>query len=411
MANSYRNIVAFSAWLDDTKMGGGGLHLFEQDEQTGKLAPLGHYAGHLAAGYFCVSPDARFLYVINELKHRPDYSEVGGSVHAFEIKQGGGTLQYLGGVPSAGIFPCYLAMDSRGRALLVPNYGSEGDDFTTRVARQADGTYKLVQYYDEPSMAVVGIGPNGGLEPVRDLYPLEGKPSGISKWLQSISHPHSVNIAPGDGFALVTDRGCDRLVMYAFDAEKRTLEIADILQVEPGIGPRNSVFHPSLPYVFVLCEVMPRLGAYAYDRQSGKLNQVCLLSTIPEEEGVPVEEMPQDLAGFLQFTHPSDIQLHPNGHFLYVTNRGNTEAKNTVAVFAINQLDGSLSPVEYVPSKGMFCRICGFDVTGKYLYVGNQQTGNIETFRADPDTGRLTNLDQSVQVPRAVCVKSFRVPL
>lgn len=410
MANNYRNLVVFSSWLDDTKTDGGGLHLFEQDEQTGALTHLGSYGRHLAAGYFCISSDARFLYTINELKHRPDYSEVGGSVHAFEIMDSGRRLEYRGGVSSAGIFPCYMAMDSGDSSLIVPNYGSEGDDFCTKVCQDEDGTYRLVQHYDEPSLAVIGIS-GAALDGVRNLYPLEGKPSRISKWLQSTPHPHSVNISPSNRFALVTDRGCDRLVMYAFDPIENSLSQVDVLPVEPGIGPRNSVFHPTLPYVFVLSEIMPRVGAYAYDTESGKLRQICQLSTIQDDEGVAASEMPQELSEFLRFTHPSDIQVHPNGRFLYVTNRAHAEQDNTVAVFSIDSDSGMLEPIEYVPSKGLFCRICGFDPSGQFLYVGNQQTGNIETFRIDPDTGRMTDLNRTVNVPRAVCVKSFKIPL
>jgi 6-phosphogluconolactonase len=74
-------------------------------------------------------------------------------------------------------------------------------------------------------------------------------------------------------------------------------------------------------------------------------------------------------------------------------------------VFAIDAEKGTLTPAEYVATRGKTPRNFGIDPTGSFLFAANQDSGNIVVFRINPDSGRLTPTGQVVEVPSPVCVK------
>ena len=53
-------------------------------------------------------------------------------------------------------------------------------------------------------------------------------------------------------------------------------------------------------------------------------------------------------AGFQGTNACAEIEVHPNGRFLYATNRGH----DSLAVFAIDAFTGKLTLIEHVPSQG-----------------------------------------------------------
>jgi 6-phosphogluconolactonase len=95
------------------------------------------------------------------------------------------------------------------------------------------------------------------------------------------------------------------------------------------------------------------------------------------------------------------VQVHPSGKFLYGSNRGH----DSIAVFAIDAAQGTLTPIERVPTQGKMPRNFGIDPTGSYLLVANQGSDNLVVFRIDPQTGRLTPTGQVLEVASPVCVK------
>ena len=93
--------------------------------------------------------------------------------------------------------------------------------------------------------------------------------------------------------------------------------------------------------------------------------------------------------------------MDAKGSFLYVSNRGH----DSIAVFSIHPDDGSLTPLEWVPSGGKAPRHFVIDPTGEWLFAANQGSDNISLFRIDPKSGRLTPTDRSFEVISPVCVQ------
>src|SRR5262249_32779690 len=146
-------------------------------------------------------------------------------------------------------------------------------------------------------------------------------------------------------------------------------------------------FHPRLPYVFVVNERQSSLSCYRYDANTG---DIALVQTIPT---IPADHTGQN--------SPADVHVHPNGRFVYSSNRGH----NSLAIFRIDESSGRMTLVEIVSTQGATPRGFNFDPSGRYIFAANQGTGNIVTFAVDADRGTLTPTGAKVDVPRPVCVQ------
>jgi 6-phosphogluconolactonase len=98
--------------------------------------------------------------------------------------------------------------------------------------------------------------------------------------------------------------------------------------------------------------------------------------------------------------------IHPNGRFLYGSNRGH----DSIAVFAIDQKNGKLTLVERVSSQGQWPRTIAFDPTGKWILCSNHNSDNAVVFRVDENTGKLAPVGQPVTVPFPFCTRFLPVP-
>jgi 6-phosphogluconolactonase len=111
---------------------------------------------------------------------------------------------------------------------------------------------------------------------------------------------------------------------------------------------------------------------------------------------------------FVGSNDSAEIAIHPNGKFLYESNRRfrgpNLWGPDTIGVFSIDTERGTLTEVEQVEPGGATPRNFAIDPTGAYLFSANQVSGNVLVFRVDGNTGRLTptNTDLKLDVP--VCI-------
>jgi 6-phosphogluconolactonase len=108
--------------------------------------------------------------------------------------------------------------------------------------------------------------------------------------------------------------------------------------------------------------------------------------------------------GFSGRNDAAEIALHPNGEFLYASNRG----EDTIAIFSIDPTEGTLTFVARVPTGGKEPRHFAIDPSGKYLLAENQLSNNIVVFKIDAATGGLTPAGQVVEVPSPVDIAFLR---
>jgi 6-phosphogluconolactonase len=365
--------------------GGGGLHVFSVDMTNGALTPVMRTTGpdyeNFHVGYMAVSPNGRFLYATNEVENH-DGAFNGGSVVTFAIDQADGSIKEISKQHSMGVYPAYLAIDKAGTMVLIANHGNY--DASVRVVIK-NGKPALEQVWDDGTVALFPVRPDGTLAEASDVAVLDRVQS-VDPYSQRSSHAHSVNFDPSYRMALAADKGTDRIYTYRIE-KGRTLANPKAFKTAPGIAPRHSSFHPRLPFVYVVNERESSVSVYRYDATTGAITFVETVPTVPP--------------GFTGRNTPADVHVHPNGRFVYTSNRGH----NSLAIFRIDESAGRLTLVEITPTQGNTPRAFNFDPTGRFVFAANQGSSNIVTFTADPETGKLTPTGARVEVPRPVCVK------
>jgi 6-phosphogluconolactonase len=335
-----------------------GIHHFKLDFSTGALTAAGGASGVANPSFVAVSPDKKFLYAIGEAALK---GKKGGAVASFSIDEKTGALTLLSEQSSVGNGPCYVTADKTGKVVLVANYGGG-------------------------SIASLPVGADGKLGEAATFVQHTG--SSINKGNQAGPHAHSINVSPDNKFALAADLGIDKIMVYKLDPEKGTLTANDppSADLPPGTGPRHFGFHPSGKYVYVCGEINSTVNAFTYDADKGVLKHFQALSTLPE----PVKG-----------NSTAECQIHPNGKFVYVSNRGH----NSVAVFQVDQATGKLTAAGHAPTGGKTPRNFGIDPTGQFLIAANQDSNNIVVFKIDEQTGMPKPTGNEVPVPKPVCVK------
>jgi 6-phosphogluconolactonase len=268
-------------------------------------------------------------------------------------------LRAIGIVSSQGLAPCHLSVDPSGHWLFVANYGS--------------GT-----------IAVYPIRPDGQLAQASQV--IQQKGSGPFTDRQKSAHAHEVILSPDGRFLLSVDLGADRIFVYRFDAKTGALTPNSEPQVAlpAGYGPRHLVFSKDGRMVYVVTELTPAVVALRWNAQRGSMTQLGITPLPPAAD--PAEHA------------AAEIVLHPNGRFLYASNRGNS---NTIAIFKVGP-EGRLTPAGHVSSNGTLPRFFSIDPSGQFLLAANQGSGTLVTFAIDPASGALTRVGPSVSVPAPV---------
>ena len=162
--------------------------------------------------------------------------------------------------------------------------------------------------------------------------------------------------------------------------------------IRPGSGPRHVKFHPNGRWVYLISEMGCTVTAFHWDSAHGALTEFQTVSTLP--------------ADFKGISNCAEIEVHPNGRFLYGSNRGH----DSLAVFTIDPDTGRLALLEHVSTQGKTPRNFAFDPTGKWIICTNHGSDNAVVFRVDEATGRLTPAGPPVSVPSPFCERFLPVP-
>jgi 6-phosphogluconolactonase len=254
------------------------------------------------------------------------------------------------------------------------------------------GTKVLVANYGSGSVACLPIQSDGSLGPASAFIQHKGK--SIDRGRQQSPHAHSINLDQANRFAFAADLGLDKVLIYRFDAGNGTLVPSDpaFAAVAPGSGPRHFAFHPNGKFAYVISEMANTLTSFAYDAEKGALAEVQTVSTLP--------------SSFKRTSYTAEVQVHPSGRFVYASNRGH----DSIAIFIVDQANGTLSAVGFQPTDGKNPRNFAIDPTGHYLLAENQDTDSIVVFRIDQSSGGLNRVGKPVHIPRPVCIRMMPRP-
>jgi len=342
-----------------TRQDSKGIYAYRFQPATGKLTPVGLVGETENPSFLAIHPNNRFLYAVNEISNYQ--GETAGSVSAFSIDPKTASLTLLSRVSTHGGTAAHLAVDRTGKCLLVANYGTG------------------------VSVAAFPVKEDGSLGEASAMMRHAGSSTGPR---QRGPHAHSVNLSPDNRFVFVPDLGLDQVLGYRLDPAKAALTPNDppFAMVTKGSGPRHFAFHPNGRFAYVLSEMGSLVTVFAYDAAGGTMKELQTISTLPKD--------------FSGTNNSAEIFVHPNGRFLYASNRGH----DSIAVFAIDPRRGTLTAADRVSTQGKTPRGFAIDPTGAYLLAANQDTNNAVLFRIDQTTGRPTPTGDTLKIPSPVCV-------
>jgi 6-phosphogluconolactonase len=162
--------------------------------------------------------------------------------------------------------------------------------------------------------------------------------------------------------------------IYQFRLDPATGRLGSAGKAKGGAiraGPRHLAFHPSQSLAFTSDETGSSITAYRFDPRAG-LDPLQTLSTLP--------------ADFKGANTTAEVKVHPNGRFVWVSNRGH----DSLACFSIVS-PGKLSALERTPTEKT-PRSFDIDPSGRFLFAAGEGSGKLAVYQIDADTGKLTRL-------------------
>lgn len=309
-----------------------GLHVFDTSDPDEPPRPLHRIDGIEQPSMTAAHPSGRWIYAVSECAL--------GELVALRLEPDGSLVE-IDRASSHGSAPCHVSVTRS--AVYVANYVS-GTVAAHRLAE--DGRFS----------ALLGVHEHAGRGP----HPRQDGP-----------HAHGIVPAPDGRFVLATDLGTDRVHRYssADPGEGPAFTPIDETGTGEGSGPRHITFHPHRPIAFVIGELDSTVTTFGVDPTDGHLTPLGRVSTLP--------------TGFDRASIAAEIRVHPNGRFVYASNRGH----DSIAVFTFED-DHRLTPIGHVASGGRHPRNFAIHPSGRSMLVANQHSDALVHFAIDEDDGR-----------------------
>lgn len=353
------NYLVYFGCYTNAKSGSKGIYVSKFNSGTGEITDPQLAVETGSPSFLAISPDKKHLYAVGEM---PTTDKKAGGVSAFNVSLPDGKLSFINQVSSVGAGPCHVSLDKTGQMAMVANYGGG-------------------------SVASYAIGKDGALSEAATFVQHEG--GSVNAKRQAGPHGHSMNVSPDNRFAFACDLGLDKVLIYKIDPATGKMTAHGHGSVPPGSGPRHLAFHPNGKHVFVNNEMLMTVTSFAYDAEKGALTEIETVSTLPEAD--------RGKEGF----STAETVVHPNGKFVYVSNR----THDTIAVFACDAATGKLTRIENVPAEGQIPRNFSLDPSGKWMIVAHQNSNTAALFKVDQESGKLTFTGKKVNVGGSVCVR------
>jgi 6-phosphogluconolactonase (cycloisomerase 2 family) len=279
--------------------------------------------------------------------------------NALHFDKNNGELKFLNSQETFGASPCYIITEPKSKHVLTANYA--GGSITV-FPTQADTLLP-------PTQLILFDG--AGSDPKR----------------QDMPHLHCVKLSPDGKYLFAADLGTDLIYRYDINLVSDSAFVKEeslkTYKLEPGSGPRHLTFAPNGKYLYLINELGGTVVAFSYNNGD-------------------IQEIQTIKADTVNGKASADIAIRPDGKFLYASNRNKNDG---IAIFSVNQDNGSLSKVGY-QNTGRHPRNFTISPNGKYLLAACKDSDVVEIYEIDGQTGLLRKLDKDItDVETPVCVK------
>jgi len=339
-----------------------GISVYTMCDKTGAIIPTTVLGGQKNPSFLELHPNGKFVYAVNEIGNYE--GEKQGAVSSYSLNPKTGQLKLLNQQPTKGSSPCHISIDKEGKHALVANYGGG-------------------------SVVSLPIHKDGTLGAPVSFHQHEG--SSVNPARQKGPHGHAINLDPSNNYAFASDLGLDKILIYKFNACSGILTKHGHASLAPGAGPRHFAISQDSKFAYSLNELHSTITSLKFDAKKGKLSSIQTISTLP--------------TGYKGRNSTAEIRIHPNGKFLYSSNRGH----DSIAVFKIHPKLGTLTPLQEQKTGGKTPRNFNITPNGKFLLAANQSSNDITLLKIDTETGLLTPTKHRVETPRPVCIRFLKV--
>jgi 6-phosphogluconolactonase len=340
-----------------TSEGAKGIYLCEFNYGTGEIVLKQTFPGVDNPNFLKVSPDKKYLYVVNRAPK--EIESTGGYISAYEIEKSG-TLNFINKQLSNGADPCHVDVSKDGKFVAVANYGGG-------------------------NTALYPVSENGSLMLASSIITNEG--SSVNKSRQTKPFAHSIKFSPFENKVFSADLGTDQLNIFELEGDKLVQNGQKFVKLDAGAGPRHFDFHPKGNFIYVINELNSTITSLK--RVGENWEKIQVISTLPDD--------------FNGTSYCADIHVSADGKYLYGSNRGH----NSIAVFEINNETKQLKSSGFVSVEGDWPRNFSLSPDGNFMLVANQKSGNITVFKINKTTGMPEFIGKEIKIPAPVCIEFF----
>jgi 6-phosphogluconolactonase (cycloisomerase 2 family) len=187
---------------------------------------------------------------------------------------------------------------------------------------------------------------------------------------------HQVRVTPNNQQVILVTRGNEGTPSKAEDPG--ALKVFDykngVLSNEVSIapnggkeyGPRHLDFHPTKPWMYVSIETQNKMDLHRLEKGKVVSQFVSRVDTLAE----PANIRARQAAG--------TVHVHPNGRFVYGANRAQDTVdyqgkkvfkggENSIAVYAIDQQNGTLKPIQHIETQKLHPRTFHIHPNGRLM--------------------------------------------
>jgi 6-phosphogluconolactonase len=323
------------------------LTLYSVDVDGASLTKRDTVSTAVNIQYAWPHPSKQYLYVVSS-NGGPGSAGVAGNKHfanVFKIDPASGALTPHGETVTLPSRPIHTSVDMAGE-------------------------YLLTAYNDPSNLTVHRINADGTLG--KRIHQLDTLDTG--------KFAHQIRVTPDNKHVILVTRGnnapTDKTVnpgsLKIFSFKDGVL--TSVAAIQPGdgmqFGPRHLDFHPTQPWVYVSIESQNKLYVYKRDPATGLSREPLFMKDTLSDPASKFEQ----LAG--------PIHVHPNGRFVYLTNRAFTMTdfegrqvfaggENSVAVFAIDPTTGEPTRLQNIDGHANYLRTFGIDRSGRILVTAS----------------------------------------
>lgn len=225
---------------------------------------------------------------------------------------------------------------------------------------------------------------------VYDTARVEAGEGAALQFVDDIRNAHAI-VASNDGrFVYVSSLGTDTLHCFAF--ENGALAALDVLTLDANFGPRHLRFAPDERTLYVVSEFRATVAVFPRDAQTGKL-AAPRLSDAPAALAhlQPGRARPSfasgaqiDPAELARLIWAADIQVTPDGRFVYVTER----TSSRLITYRVED-DGALRYTGFIDTETQ-PRGIRIDPAGRFLVASGEKSPHVSVYAIDAESGALT---------------------